>query len=568
MIDNKNLSLAVTLSVAILVGFELYFKNTRPQPQDPATAAQMQQPQAQPPAADQAVQPPSAPAGGAVAPSAPAPAAAHGKPRAEVLAMAPRVRIETPRLNGSIALKGGRLDDLILADYRETIKKDSKPITLLSPSGTAEPYFADFGWIAATGPDKPAVEQPVTLTWDNGEGLVFTRTYAVDGNFMFTVTQQVANKGGAPVELFPYGLISRQGTPKTSGFYILHEGLLGVNKGELRELSYDTIKDEKMVTDTGTGGWLGITDKYWLAALVPGNDKQATKRYLHRKAGGVDTYQVDYLEAPIVIAPGATAGAENHLFAGAKEVKQLDAYEANLKLDRFDLVIDWGWFYFLTRPIFYALEWIFSHVGNFGIAILILTVAIKAAFFPLANKAYESMSKMKKLQPEMMKLRERYAEDKMKLNQEMMALYKREGANPVSGCLPVLLQIPVFFALYKVLFVTIEMRHAPFYGWIHDLSAADPTNMFNLFGLIPWSPPEMLHIGVWPLLMGATMLLQHKLNPQPTDPIQAKIMMFLPILFTFLLASFPAGLVIYWTWNNLLSIAQQWVIMRRMGVKA
>jgi YidC/Oxa1 family membrane protein insertase len=589
MIENKNLILAVVLSVAVLLGFELFFKNTAPAPQ-PVDTAQTGQTPATPAA-------PGAQPGGsgadAIRPQAPgAPAAPTGGPtiqasREEVLAETPRVKIETPRLNGSIALKGGRIDDLILADYRETLDPASDPIVLLSPRGVKDAYFAEFGWIAPAGADgKPAVKvpnadtiwtassktltpgTPVTLSWDNGQGQVFKRIYSIDENFMFTIAQTVDNAGKAAVELFPYGLVSRQGTPKTSGFYILHEGLLGVNDGELKEVDYDDLQETKQETSTGTGGWIGITDKYWLTALIPNKDAEVTKRYVYRKSGVVDTYQVDFLGAGVKVGAGASGTAENRLFAGAKQVKILDAYADNMGIERFDLAIDWGWFYFLTRPIFYGLLWLETHVGNLGVAILLLTVGIKIAFFPLANKSYASMSKMKKLQPEMTKLRERYGDDKVKLNEEMMSLYKREGANPASGCLPILVQIPVFFALYKVLFVTIEMRHAPFFGWIHDLSAQDPTNLFTLFGLVPWATPDILHLGVWPLLMGVSMFLQQKLNPQPTDPTQAKVMMFLPLIFTFLLAKFPAGLVIYWTWNNLLSITQQWVIMRRMGVKA
>ncbi|MEQ8505724.1 MAG: membrane protein insertase YidC [Rhodospirillales bacterium] len=588
MIENKNLILAVVLSVAVLLGFELFFKST--QPPQPQQAAQTAQPGAPGQPAQPGANPSNTTAVPPQAPGTPQMSAPNVSPKAsrdEVLAETARIAISTPRLTGSIALKGGRIDDLILADYRETLDKNSPPITLLSPRGASNAYFADFGWTAAQPgggvkaakvpnadtvwtPSAKALtpDTPVTLTWDNGEGLVFARTYEIDKNFMFKVTQNVTNKGTNAVELFPYGLISRQGTPETSGFYILHEGLLGVNSGELKEIDYDDIQDTKLISETGMGGWIGITDKYWLTALLPNKDANVTKRYVYRKAGLIDTYQVDFLGSGVKVAPGTTGAAENRLFAGAKQVRILDAYEEALGIERFDLAIDWGWFYFLTRPIFYALLWLENHILNLGLAILVLTVGIKIAFFPLANKSYESMSKMKKLQPEMTKLRERYGDDKVKLNEEMMSLYKREGANPASGCLPILLQIPVFFALYKVLFVTIEMRHAPFYGWIKDLSAPDPTTIFNLFGLIPWSPPDFLMIGVWPLLMGISMFLQQKLNPQPTDPMQAKIMMFLPLIFTFLLATFPAGLVIYWTWNNLLSIGQQWIIMRKMGVKA
>ncbi|MEE8223135.1 MAG: membrane protein insertase YidC, partial [Alphaproteobacteria bacterium] len=493
----------------------------------------------------------------------------------------PRVRIDTPRMHGSIALTGGRLDDLTLADYRETLDPDSAEIVVLIPKGDKKAYFAEFGWVAGNGEPVPgadtvwradaktlSLETPVTLTWNNGQGLTFSRTYAVDDKYMFTVTQKVENAGAKPATLYPYGLISRRGTPEVSGFYIIHEGLMGVANNTLLEIDYDEIQEQGQVKDTAKGGWIGITDKYWLAALVPDQNVHVITRYSHRRESGDDIYQVDYLSAAMTVAPGGAATVQNRLFAGAKEVTVMDAYNEELGIDRFDLTIDFGWFYFLTKPIFYALLYINNVVLNFGISIILLTVLIKLAFFPLANKSYTSMSKMKKLTPQITSLRERFGDDKSRLNQEMMELYKRENVNPASGCLPILIQIPVFFALYKVLFVNIEMRHAPFFGWIQDLSAADPTSVFNLFGMIPFTPPDFLMIGVWPLIMGVSMFLQQKLNPQPTDPMQAKIFQFLPILFTFLLARFPAGLVIYWALNNILSMAQQWVIMRRMGITA
>ncbi|MCK5546436.1 MAG: membrane protein insertase YidC, partial [Rhodospirillaceae bacterium] len=316
-----------------------------------------------------------------------------------------------------------------------------------------------------------------------------------------------------------------------------------------------------------TGGWVGITDKYWLAALVPDQKMPVNTRFVHRNDAGIDKYQTDFLGGSVVIQPGGATSSESRLFAGAKEVTLLDRYTDKEDVTRLDLAVDFGWFYFMTKPIFYALNFFHSALGNFGLGILLLTVMIKLVFFPLANKSYRAMAKMRELQPEIKILQARYKEDKTQLNQQMMALYKKKGANPAAGCLPIVVQIPVFFALYKVLFVTIEMRHAPFYGWIQDLSAPDPTTLFNLFGLIPWTPPDFLMIGIWPLAMGISMFLQQKLNPQPTDPIQAKVFMFLPIFFTFLLAPFPAGLVIYWAWNNTLSILQQWTIMKRMGVK-
>ena len=588
MIDNRNMILAVVLSMAILLGFEFFFKATAPVP-PPEAQSQAQKPApAQGPVAAQvpggAPSLPNASGSGEIpsvaSPSVPGGAAFSGGSRAEILARNNRIPINTPRLHGSIALTGGRIDDLTLADYREKLDPGSPEIVLLSPKGAVNAYYAQFGWVAAAGVALPGAdtvwqaqgksltpETPVTLTWDNGAGLTFSRTYRVDENFMFSITQSVRNTGASSVALNPYGLISRGGTPKTTDFYILHEGLLGVFDGVLSEVDYEETRDAGEIKRQTTGGWMGITDKYWLAALVPDQKSLVDTRFLHRKQGVVDVYQVDYLGPQATVAGGATLETTSRFFAGAKEVMLLDAYEEKFGIGQFDLAIDFGWFYFLTKPIFYALLWINGHVLNLGVAILLLTVAIKLLFFPLANKSYTSMSKMKKLQPEITKLRERYAEDKTRLNQEMMALYKKEKVNPAAGCLPILIQIPVFFALYKVLFVTIEMRHAPFFGWIKDLSAPDPTTLFNLFGLIPWTPPEFIPlIGVWPVIMGLTMFLQQKLNPQPADPIQAKIFLFLPLFFTFLLANFPAGLVLYWAWNNSLSILQQWVIMRRMGI--
>ena len=623
MIDNRNMILAVVLSIAILVGFEMYFSSTSPTP-PPGEQQQTEQTPQAPGTQAPGPQAPGPLAPGAQVPSLPTISAKPGaaavpsvagvptvadwtKPNKAILDAGPRIKIITPRLHGSISISGARIDNLTLADYRETLDPESPEIVLLIPKGAPNAYFAEFGWVPGAGQAVPNAdtmwqarrktltpETPVTLTWDNGQGLRFSRTFAIDNDYMFTITQKVKNTGTSAATLYPYGLISRRTTPEVTGFYILHEGLLGVADGTLSEVDYDELQEQGQIKKTGRGGWIGITDKYWLAALVPDQKAQVTTRYLYRKESGDDLYQTDYLSAPITVAPGKTGETQNRLFAGAKEVTLLDAYNLDngeensswssinqfmtmlglktstadhLGIDRFDLAIDFGWFYFLTKPIFYALIYINGLVLNYGLSILLLTVLIKMAFFPLANKSYVSMSKMKKLQPEVKKLRERYGDDKVRLNEEMMALYKREKANPAAGCLPILIQIPVFFALYKVLFVNIEMRHAPFFGWIHDLSAPDPTTVFNFFGLIPWTPPDFLMIGIWPLIMGLTMFLQQKLNPQPTDPMQAKIFLFLPIMFTFLLARFPAGLVIYWAWNNSLSMLQQWVIMRRMGIK-
>ncbi len=582
MIDNKNLILAILLSVAILFGFEYFFATMYPKDEVAPP----------PPTSDQtAPAEPGAPSGPGVAPVAPptdrltpgAPTAtgsiAPGQDREAALAAVPRVRIETPSISGSIALVGARIDDIKLKNYRETVDPASPQITLLSPPQARDTYFAEVGWGAAgsgvdvPGPDSQwtadrdtlTPDDPVTLTWTNDAGLRFSRTVAIDDNYMFTIIQSVENTGDDAVTLFPYSLVSRHGTPRTSGFFILHEGPIGVFNGTLKEVDYSDLQSEGVISQTSTGGWIGITDKYWLAAVIPPYDAAIEARFVHHRGDNIDIYQTDYTGAPITVAPGATVEASSRIFAGAKRARLLDHYAETYNISNFDRAIDFGWFYFLTRPLFFFLMYIQDYVGNFGVAILVLTVVIKLLFFPLANKSYKAMSQMRRLQPEMLKLRERFGDDKMRLNQEMMALYKREKVNPASGCLPMLIQIPVFFALYKVLFVTIEMRHAPFFGWINDLSAPDPTSIFNLFGLIPIDLPQFLTIGVWPLIMGLTMYLQQKLNPQPPDPMQAKIFMMLPIIFTFMLAHFPAGLVIYWTWNNVLSIIQQWVIMRRTG---
>ncbi len=574
MDNQRNVLLAVALSIAILITWELLVEKPR-----------LEHERAVQEAAKQETGPPSGQntqTSGTAVPAAAAPAV-EAMTREQVVSHGQRIKIETPRIHGSIALQGGRIDDVELADYRVATDPGSPEIELLLPAGTQNPYFAEYGWVAAGGGvavpdagtlwradrDRLTPDQPVTLSWDNGQGLTFTRTIAVDANYMFTVTQKVENHGAAAAALLPYALVSRSGTPKVLGYSILHEGPLGVLNGALQEVKYKDLKEKRSIEDATTGGWIGITDKYWLAAVIPDPAAGVKTRFSYTDAGGVDKYQVDFLGAAQTVSPGVNAESTSRLFAGAKEVRLLDAYKTNLNIDRFDLAVDFGWFYFLTKPIFYILNFFHGWLGNFGLAILLLTVLIKLLFFPLANKSYRAMSKMKALQPEMVKLRERFVDDKARLNQEMMELYKREKVNPAAGCLPVIVQIPVFFALYKVLFVTIEMRQAPFYGWIKDLSAPDPTTVFNLFGLIPWDPLQLpaigafLALGAWPLIMGVTMFLQQKINPPPPDPIQARIFAILPIVFTFLLARFPAGLVIYWAWNNALSITQQWVIMRR-----
>ena len=566
MTDQKNLILAIALSLAILLGFQFLFpapKPTTPSGQQQTTA----------PAATTSTASPQAPT--AVGGAAQAPV-----DRAQALAQTQRVKIDAPRIHGSINLTGGRIDDVTLRDYRETVDPSSPEIVLLTPLGGPSPYYADYGWAPAdpavvvpgantvwtADRDTLTADAPVTLTWDNGQGLVFKRTISIDANYMFTVVQSVVNNTDKPVQLAAYGRVLRFGTPVTQGYYVLHEGPYGVFNGTLQEKSYKDIQDDKAVKNTTTGGWLGFTDKYWLAALVPDQAVKVDTQFLHQSdAGG--RYLATYQAEPQTVAPGQTVESTGRLFAGAKEVDLVSSYAETLHITLFDYTIDFGWFWFLTKPFFKILAWIHSVVGNFGVAILIFTLALKLLFYPLADKSYRSMAKMKALQPEMVKLRERFADDKAKQQQELMALYKREKVNPAAGCLPIIIQIPVFFALYKVLLVTIEMRHAPFFGWMHDLSAPDPTTVFNLFGLIPWTPPAMLMIGAAPIIMGFTMFLQQKLNPAPADPVQAKVFMLLPIVFTFMLAHFPVGLVIYWAWNNTLTILQQWSIMKRMHVK-
>ncbi len=593
MTDQKNTLLAIVLSAIVLIVWQYFYGLPTMQRQQEAQKQQQQQTQTQPqqtPGPTQPGQsaqpgvPPQAPGQGA------APTVAQQLSRAEVIKQGPRIDIDTPRIKGTIALKGGRVDDVSLAQYHETVDPHSPPIVLLSPSGTPHPFYAEFGWVGgANAPAKlPGAEtvwrqegtgaltpqHAVVLSYDNGEGLTFRRTISIDEKYVFTIQDEAANRGAQPVTLFPYALVSRHGTPATLGYYILHEGLIGVlGEHGLQEVTYKTIEDKKKLPFKATNAWLGITDKYWAATLLPDPKANVQAQFSAGEIDKVKTYQTDYLLDAQTIAPGATGAATSRLFAGAKEVSVVDAYNKQLDLNRFDLMIDWGWFYFITKPMFQFMDWIFRLVGNFGVAILIVTVAIKGIFFPLANKSYASMAKMKAVQPQMQKIRETWPDDKVKQQQELMDLYKREKINPVAGCLPIVVQIPVFFALYKVLFVTIEMRHAPFFGWIKDLSAPDPTNIFTLFGLISFDPTVLpvvgsfLHLGVWPLIMGVTMWMQMKLNPAPPDPAQKVIFDWMPVIFTFMLASFSAGLVIYWAWNNTLSVIQQSIIMKKHGAK-
>ena len=496
----------------------------------------------------------------------------------------PRISMISKEVSGSISLKGARIDDITLTQYKETLEPESELIKLLLKSNGDSPYFIEFGWSSPDGIKVPngkslwksssnilSPDKNITLKWDNGENITFYQDISVDDSFMITVNQRVENNSNNSITLYPYGLIRRAGEPKTIDFFVLHEGPLGVFDGTLSEKSYGDLTEAGKkginIKPNETGGWIGLTDKYWLTALLPDQNEKYNFTYRKLNSNG-GQYQTDFLGKAVTIPSNSKGEFLSRTFAGAKRLALFDDYEERFNIKHFDLAIDFGWFYFLTKPFFYALSWANDYLGNFGLAILAITVIVKLLFFPLANKSYKSMAKMRILTPQIQKLRERVGDDRQKLNQEMMNLYKKEKVNPAAGCLPILVQIPVFFALYKVLFVSIEMRQTPFFGWIEDLSVQDPTSIFNLFGLLPYSTsilPDFLNIGIWPLLMGVTMFLQQRLNPTPPDPIQAKIFAWMPVAFTFLLATFPAGLVIYWTWNNLLSICQQWVIMNKMN---
>ncbi len=585
MDNNRNLILAFVISLVILLAFDFFYMKPKVA-EEQARQAELEASRSVPEQGAGGAQNPDLPGvthSDVLVPEIGGVAAAPSISRDQVISDTPRIAINSPRLRGSISLKGGRVDDLVLKDYRVEVEADSPDVVLASPAGTDRAYYAEFGWAPVPGsavemPNAQTVwtadrteltsQSPVTLTWVNGQGLTFSRIYQLDENYMFTVTQIVKNNSDQAVAMAPYSLVMKAYKPETKAFFILHEGPLGVFGEERVYLTYSDLEDDGQVQKSGTGGWIGITDKYWLMALVPDQKTEMKGRFTYRNVQGRNRYQVDVLQDAVTIQPGQTVDVTSRLFAGAKETMLISKYEKTLEISRFVDAVDWGWFVWITKPMFYGLHYLHQILGNFGLAILALTVVLKLIFFPLANKSYVAMSKMKKLQPKMQELKEKYGEDRAKMQQELMGLYKKEKVNPMAGCLPILLQIPVFFALYKVIFVTIEMRHAPFYGWVHDLSAQDTLTPVNLFGLIPWDPPSFLMIGIWPILMGITMFLQQKLNPAPTDPIQAKVMSFLPIIFTFILAPFPAGLVIYWTWNNLLSILQQWVIMKRMGVSA
>jgi len=489
-----------------------------------------------------------------------------------------RIKLENNNIRGSISLVGGIIDDVIFKNYKKTLNSDEE-VVFLNPKSSQEGYYIETGW-ASSGNQKLklpldntnwtvkgnkllAPNNPVVLEWNNNEGLIFIKKIELDANFLFKITQSIKNNSNKSFQFFPYAQITRNYKPKVTPIYILHEGFLGVFGDELKEMDYEDVDKEKFTTSS-TKGWLGITDKYWLTAIVPEKGKNFKSEFISKD----EKYRANFIvKEPVILNPNDSVTNQINAFVAAKEVAVIDQYAADLGIEKFDLAIDWGWFYFFTKPLFFVIDYFFKLTGNFGFAIVIVTALVRLIFFPLANYSFRSMAKMKILQPEMLRLKELHKDDKVKLQQEMMSLYKREKVNPISGCLPVLIQIPFFFAIYKMLYVTLEMRHQPFFGWIEDLSARDPTSIFNLFGLIPWDPPTFLMIGVWPILMGLSMYLQQKLNPTPPDPIQAKIFMFFPLFLTIILAPFPSGLVVYWTVNNILTIAQQWVIMRGTKVK-
>ncbi|MEP3346745.1 MAG: membrane protein insertase YidC [Litoreibacter sp.] len=583
--QNKNLILATALSVLVIIGWMYFFPQHQP----------AVDPNANPTATVQSDGTAALPPATATATPAPAPVSV-AEARATALAEDTRITIETPSLKGSISLTGGRLDDLSLSSYRETLEDDSENVTLLSPVGTDQSYYALYGWAPSgsltydqvPGANTPwtlaegetlAPGAPVTLAWDNGAGLIFNRTFAVDENFMFTITQKVENATGTAQRIQPYGIVARHGEPEIEGFFIAHEGVVVMADGVLSEIDYDDMPDfptvpreaaNAEVTAVTENSWVGFADKYWMTTLIPDSATPFTS--VVKYVPGADIYQTEARLQPVDIAAGETVEVSTRLFAGAKEWEKIKTYEAQ-GVHNFIDSIDWGWFFFLTKPIFSVLHWLNSIIGNMGWSIIVLTLLIKSVLFPLAYKSYVSMAKMKELQPQMQELKEKAGDDRQKLQQEMMALYKKEKVNPAAGCLPILLQIPIFFSLYKVIFNTIELRHAPWVGWIRDLSSPDPSSILNLFGALPYATPEpgslffILSLGVLPIILGVSMWLQQKLNPAPADATQAMIFAWMPWVFMFMLGSFASGLVLYWIANNIITFTQQYTIMRSQGYK-
>jgi len=558
MENQKNLFLAIIISMAIIFGFQLL----------------VPQPERTPVTEDNNAQE-------SVSLDIQSTSSALLLDREQVLEETIRVTFDNSKIKGSINLEGGIIDDLVLEEYRETLDPTSDFITYLNPLGSQDAYYLDTGWVSPDSTielpnnksvwkaDKSSIgiNDPVKLTWQNSQNMIFEKIITLDEHYLFSVDQRVINNSGKSFDLYPFGLSKRQGLPEMQNFFILHEGPLSVTDGVLEEYDYDDLKDQKKIKLNSVGGWIGMTDKYWQTAIISDQNEPVQQTYSYSFAENTDNFQTDLVGAKIIVGDGDNVSHNLKLFAGPKIVQVIEQYMDEYGVQEFDRSVDFGWFYFLTKPIFHVLEFIFGYVGNFGWSIVIFTLLMRICFFPLAQASFKSMAKMKKLGPELQRLKEQYGDDRAGMQKEMMALYKREKANPIAGCLPILLQIPVFFSLYKVLFVTIEMRHAPFIGWIHDLSAPDPLGLLTLFGFVDWNVPgifQLFNIGIWPILMGISMFLQQKLNPAPVDKMQAKIFMFLPIVFTFVLGGFAAGLVIYWTTNNVLSMAQQYVIQRKI----
>ena len=555
--DIKNVIAAISLSAAVIILYGLFFAPTPPDPKQIHVEKNTITETTDAPSLDKNEQ--------------------FSKiSREEAMAEEDRILFENDDIKGSISLTGGSIDDLTFKKYTETLNgKDN--VVLLNPKKVKNGYYVKTGWATNNknidipnsktiwkieGNNKLSPNSPIKLSWTNDQNIKFEKNISIDNQYLFTVNQSIINNSGKTYNFYPYGQIIRNQAPEVTNFYILHEGLLGVFDDQLIEQDYKDIEEKKYSVNAETG-WLGITDKYWITSLIPEKNKKFRTDFDYK-----NKFRANFIETnAIEVGANETKSNKIKIIIAAKEVSVIDGYAESQDISKYDLAIDWGWFYFIVKPLFFAIDYFFKLTGNFGIAIILITICVRIAFFPLANYSFRSMAKMKVLQPEMTRLKELHKEDKMKLQQEMMALYKKEKVNPVSGCLPIFIQIPFFFAIYKMLFVTIEMRHQPFFGWIKDLSERDPTSIFNFFGLIPWDPPSFLLIGAWPVFMGVTMFLQQKLNPTPPDPIQAKIFMFFPLFLTVILAPFPSGLVIYWTINNVLTMAQQYVIMKRTTVK-
>ena len=556
--DNKNVFIAIALSMSVLLFWAAFFESPKPTNNNIVQEQKKTNENVITPNINESLK-------------------IDSISREDSIKSSKRIKIENDSIIGSMSLEGGLIDDISFKKHKQNLENNLN-VEFLNPAQTENGFYVETGWTSIGNkikvPSKKSIwkvngnkilgsSEPVILEWNNGNGIIFKKRIELDNKYLFKITQQVQNNTNEAIDLYPYAQITRNKIPDDiQNFYISHEGFIGVFDEELKEDDYDDIEENKIIREANEG-WFGITDKYWMTAVVPQKGENFKSTFLYK-----DSFKANYiLNNPTTINPSSNNSNEVRLFVAAKEVQTIDLYAANEKINKLDLVIDWGWFYFFTKPLFFIIDYLFKYFGNFGTAIVLITMGIRLMFFPLANYSFRSMAKMKAVQPEMARLKELHKEDKAKLQQEMLALYRKEKINPASGCLPVLIQIPFFFAIYKMLFISLEMRHQPFFGWIKDLSAQDPTSLFNFFGLIPWDPPSFLIIGIWPILMGASMWVQQKLNPPPPDPLQAKIFAFFPLFLTVILASFPSGLVVYWTVNNILTIAQQWVIIKKTKVK-